>query len=73
MKTVVKAIDQFTVIDGWGFKIRFLTPQNITADRHYLLQNKKIVKELKTQEELIVNMPSDYIEFNDDNCHEKYL
>jgi hypothetical protein len=53
MKTVVKVLTPRRVVDGWGFEIEFRRTQNITPGRHYIIENKRIVKELKTQEELM--------------------
>lgn len=53
MKTVVKALSKRRVIDGWGFEITFRRPQNITPGRHYILQNRSILRQLKTQEEIM--------------------
>ena len=53
MKTVVKCITPRRVVDGWGFEITFRRPQDIIPGRHYLIQNRSIIRELKTQEEIM--------------------
>lgn len=73
MKTVVKAISERRVIDGWGRETTFRRPMQITPGRHYLFQNGSIIRELKTQEELMADTAYSENTWLDMDYYEYYL
>lgn len=73
MKTVVKAISERRVVDGWGNETVFRRPLQIRQGYCYIFKNGSILRELKTQEELMANAKENLYVLQELSWYEKYL